>query len=486
MENEKDETAINYYIDPSCVINGMERMEIGSNVVVQRDCWMNIAYNNPNNSFMIQIGNGCNLERRCCISAANSIELGENVLLSPNVLITDHEAEPENMVVPIIKQGNSTVQNRIIIGDGTWIGNNSVITGNIQIGKGCVISANTVITCDIPDYCVVSGFPPRVTEILDVDSKEWIKVETEEQSRALLDKRKKTLPLVSICIPTYNRARDLEICLNSIVKQIGCDGGFQIIVSDNASTDDTQNVANRFKAIYPNLKYYKNKSNIGGDRNILESIKLAEGEYVFLHGDDDFYKEGTLPVIYNIINQNRHISLFFLNVLGGSGQVRFSGGLDNYLKDTSIYAGFISSVIFKKSEFDRVENCDRFVDMNFNQIYLQYSILWRTNDYCIIDFDALWHANNGPSGYSFAKVFIKNYIDILMYLTSKGLSHDAITADKQKILGCMIYPWYKRILAYRLPLDLNDFDEIFTAYYKDEPYFQEACSMIESIRMGRS
>ena len=290
--------------------------------------------------------------------------------------------------------------------------------------------------------------------------------------------------LVSICIPTYNRARNLETCLNSIFNQIGNDNGFQIVVSDNASTDDTENVVNRFAEIHPTLKYHKNESNIGGDRNILESIKLAEGEYVFLHGDDDFYKEGTLQIIFDIISQNRNISVFFLNVLTGSGQVRFSSGLNNYLIDTSIYAGFISSVILKKSEFDKIQDFDRFVDMNFNQIYLQYSILCSTKDYCIIDFDALWHANNGPAGYSFAKVFIKNYIDILMYFTDKGLSPEIIKADKHKILYCMIFPWFRRILERRLPLDLNDFDEIFTEYYKDEPYFQVASSIIDSIRRG--
>jgi glycosyltransferase involved in cell wall biosynthesis len=52
--------------------------------------------------------------------------------------------------------------------------------------------------------------------------------------------------LLSICIPTYNRATYLKICLDSIMQQMHTDYPIEIIVSDNFSTDNTLNVVSEF------------------------------------------------------------------------------------------------------------------------------------------------------------------------------------------------------------------------------------------------
>lgn len=100
------------------------------------------------------------------LSIANSLNMGEKVLLSPNVYITDCDHEYCNLEVPVIDQGVVQRGQTVSIGDGSYIGINAVIVGNVKIGKHCVIGANSVVTKDVPDYCVAVGSPSRVIKKL--------------------------------------------------------------------------------------------------------------------------------------------------------------------------------------------------------------------------------------------------------------------------------------------------------------------------------
>lgn len=109
----------------------------------------------------VRIGKGSEIGERCRISIANSLEIGEKVLLSPNVYITDCDHE-RNIDVPVIDQGIVQRGQKVSIGEGSYIGINTVIVGNVKIGKHCVIGANSVVTKDVPDNCVAVGAPARI------------------------------------------------------------------------------------------------------------------------------------------------------------------------------------------------------------------------------------------------------------------------------------------------------------------------------------
>ena len=169
-------TPSNVVIDPTCDIRGIERMKFGKNVVIQKDCWLNIAFHNPVKDPMIVIDEGTNIGRRCTISAANRIFIGKFVLIAPNVFIADTNHEYRNLGIPIMHQGITTHNDQVTIGDEAWIGINTVIMGNITIGKHSVIGANSVVNKDVPDYCVAAGNPAKVVKTFDVKSGQWIKV----------------------------------------------------------------------------------------------------------------------------------------------------------------------------------------------------------------------------------------------------------------------------------------------------------------------
>lgn len=115
----------------------------------------------------VRIGKGSEIGERCRISISNSLEIGEKVLLSPNVYITDCDHEYRNIEVPVIDQGIVQKGQKVFIGEGSYIGINAVIVGNVRIGKHCVIGANSVVTKDVPDYCVAVGSPAKIIKYIE-------------------------------------------------------------------------------------------------------------------------------------------------------------------------------------------------------------------------------------------------------------------------------------------------------------------------------
>ncbi|MCK9613953.1 MAG: glycosyltransferase [Candidatus Omnitrophica bacterium] len=107
--------------------------------------------------------------------------------------------------------------------------------------------------------------------------------------------------LLSICIPTYNRADFLKRTLYYLLEQIDFEIT-EIIISDNASSDNTEEVIKEYTEHYPCIKYNRNEKNIGLDDNAIKCIKLASGEYVWFCSDDDLPLFGTFKEIQSAIS----------------------------------------------------------------------------------------------------------------------------------------------------------------------------------------
>jgi glycosyltransferase involved in cell wall biosynthesis len=82
-------------------------------------------------------------------------------------------------------------------------------------------------------------------------------------------------PLITICIPTYNREKFLPETLDSIIEQDGFNiDDIEIVISDNASVGNTATIVQEYQKKYKNIKYFRNDENIGSDRNILKVMQL--------------------------------------------------------------------------------------------------------------------------------------------------------------------------------------------------------------------
>ena len=97
---------------------------------------------------------------------------------------------------------------------------------------------------------------------------------------------------LSICIPTYNRAEFLVQTIESVLAQATEET--ELVISDNASTDDTAEVVRQYQERFPRVIYFRHAENVGRDRNYLNVVEAAHGEYCWLLGDDDPLEEGAV------------------------------------------------------------------------------------------------------------------------------------------------------------------------------------------------
>ena len=119
--------------------------------------------------------------------------------------------------------------------------------------------------------------------------------------------------LLSICIPTYNRPEDLKNCIYSIYQQKKIDKkSFEVCVSDNCSNFNTFNILKPFKKKL-NIRYKRNKKNLGFAMNVLKVSLMAKGEFIWFLGDDDLVAKDSLNYLLNLIKNNKKIDYFFIN-----------------------------------------------------------------------------------------------------------------------------------------------------------------------------
>ena len=112
-----------------------------------------------------------------------------------------------------------------------------------------------------------------------------------------------TTPRLSICILTFNRARTLRETLHSILPQVADNPEVEVVISDNASTDDTASVCRDFQSRYPAIRYCPNPENLGVDGNIVACVEKARGEYVSFFSDDDLSPPGAFPAILEYLRR---------------------------------------------------------------------------------------------------------------------------------------------------------------------------------------
>jgi glycosyltransferase involved in cell wall biosynthesis len=86
-------------------------------------------------------------------------------------------------------------------------------------------------------------------------------------------------------MPVYNGARFLREALDSIVTQRFED--FELVISDNASSDETEEICREYLARDKRIRYSRNETNIGLYRNCNRTFRLCSGEYFKLAASDD-------------------------------------------------------------------------------------------------------------------------------------------------------------------------------------------------------
>lgn len=126
-------------------------------------------------------------------------------------------------------------------------------------------------------------------------------------------------PLLTVCVPTYNRAGYLRVMLQALLPQVReCQSEVEVWILDNCSTDETASVLEQSRDLGP-FKVFRQPSNVGPTRNIIEGpVKLASGEFSWVLGDHNLLKPHGLQQVVDFLLSHRSYEVCYINFLAAS------------------------------------------------------------------------------------------------------------------------------------------------------------------------
>lgn len=127
-------------------------------------------------------------------------------------------------------------------------------------------------------------------------------------------------PIISIGIPVYNGERYLAETLDSILAQTFTD--FEIIISDNASTDGTESVCRAYQDKDPRVKYYRNSENLGAAKNYNRAFHLSSGKYFKWAASDDLIEPELFETCVEVLENTPNVVLCYskTNIIDENGR----------------------------------------------------------------------------------------------------------------------------------------------------------------------
>lgn len=220
---------------------------------------------------------------------------------------------------------------------------------------------------------------------------------------------------LAIAIPTYNRCESLKENISQLLMQLkDIEEDIIIIVSDNASTDNTPIIMNKLQRLYPEIIfYYRQKENLGYIINFKLVISYSNAEYIYLMGDDDILFPNSIITFLMFIKKYPNISFFHFNyVLGNSSMNTFKLKYTEWeqVPNTVLYdkgyklieqffngPSFMSSILFKKEIF---KNYEIYIGKYYGYEWLMCLYHNILNQPCIFSPIPIVAQRTGENGYS--------------------------------------------------------------------------------------
>ncbi|WP_406672103.1 acyltransferase, partial [Natronospira sp.] len=107
------------------------------------------------------------------VFAQQSVTIEDDVMFASNVFLNDGSHGYQTATVPYKYQPIFRIA-PIVVGRGSWIGQNVVIMPGVTIGEHAIIGANSVVTASVPPRCIAAGSPARVLKLWDERQERWV------------------------------------------------------------------------------------------------------------------------------------------------------------------------------------------------------------------------------------------------------------------------------------------------------------------------
>lgn len=249
-------------------------------------------------------------------------------------------------------------------------------------------------------------------------------------------------PLLSLCIPTYNRAEYLEEAIINIIQDDAFGDKVEIVISDNASTDNTQSIGERYSHKYPNISYYRNSHNVR-DQNFILVLQRAKGKYIRLFNDTLRLKNGILGQFLNILSiSSEEEPLFFyqnISFLNKNQKKRVHNASD-FIDETSFFITWIANFGNWKKYIDSIS------DPNKYSYLLLAQVDWSLNIVSQFDSSVIYYGDffqsalpRNKGGYNFFKIFVCNYFKIIKSYKLKKIIFEK---EKYRLYRYHLLRWF--------------------------------------------
>lgn len=262
--------------------------------------------------------------------------------------------------------------------------------------------------------------------------------------------------IISICIPTFNRSKLLAGTIESIVSQdrfINSDD-VQIIISDNCSTDDTQEVCLMYYNIFSSkIVYNRNISNIN-DENFGVALSLGTGLYLKLNNDTLVHEPGSLDSMINFVlfYQYKKPILYFSNgfIKNNNNDITICENFSAYIMHVGIWTTYVGSFGIWMDHYKNIKNFSRRASLQLPHTDTLFRSFEFSSKAVIVNYKYFTNVNRGiKGGYDMLTVFMENYLFLLREQHEIGfLNTDAFQHERSAVLIKFIRPWILDTLFY--------------------------------------
>jgi abequosyltransferase len=230
--------------------------------------------------------------------------------------------------------------------------------------------------------------------------------------------------LLSITIPTYNRAGFLKRSLEYLyLQKEDIANNIEIIVSDNASTDNTREIVQHFIDLGLKIVYIRNVENKGPDFNVAQCYKMAKGQYVLALGDDDLILLSGVKSLVRLLSSGDEYGIVYLSSYPlltkevpefDNEHIRYTiyNNYKDFILKETYYVTFISGNIINRKYVCQV-NLDLYFNTNLSQVPLILTAILNSSKNVYVYNGILASQIENSSGYNFLKVFGINFMKII-------------------------------------------------------------------------
>lgn len=258
-------------------------------------------------------------------------------------------------------------------------------------------------------------------------------------------------PLVSICIPTKDRADVLVHNIISIINNRAFDPKIiEIVVSDNASTDNTFSMMTELVKKYPFILYNRNKENLGkgAAANFLKVLSLAHGDFLKLQNDYSIFTDGGLKFLVDTVRKYKETKpTLYFDQSGYTPAYREMPGINEVLRDQKWSMSWMGSNGYWKEDFDKLED----KEVSFGSLFTQLDWQIRTSKFhdkwILCKYPLTWRKQTiaKQGGYNFIDVHTTKFLAMFNpYVVTGEITLQTISEVEKSLVYNMV-EWIIRL-----------------------------------------